>query len=145
MKIPIDEVAVIDLDAPVLSAYEAKYRGVVRWCVWCKHCREWQITGRLKGTGRHTAGTRAARTGKAGTICRMLGSGGTGRRPSRFGVAPMPGLEKVWNTGNLDLEFCTMARPSFGIVPLNDENNEVRSRDRCLRKPCPLGQLLCAY
>ena len=35
MKVPIDEVAVIDLNAPVLSAYEAEYRGVVRCLAEC--------------------------------------------------------------------------------------------------------------
>ena len=49
MKVPIDEVAVIDLDAPVLSAYEAKYRGVVRWFVWCKHCDAWHDHGPAEG------------------------------------------------------------------------------------------------
>ena len=33
MKGPIDEVAVIDFDAPVLSAYEREIDGEVRWCV----------------------------------------------------------------------------------------------------------------
>ena len=31
LKIPIDEVAVIDLEAPVLSAYERRIDGAVRW------------------------------------------------------------------------------------------------------------------
>ena len=45
MKVPIDKVATIDLDAPVLSAYEARFKGVTRWLVWCKHCREWHSHG----------------------------------------------------------------------------------------------------
>ena len=49
MKVPIDEVAVISLDAPVLSAYEARVRGVTRWFVWCKHCREWHSHGPAAG------------------------------------------------------------------------------------------------
>jgi hypothetical protein len=35
VKVPIDEVAVIDLDASVLWAYERRIDGAVRWCVWC--------------------------------------------------------------------------------------------------------------
>jgi hypothetical protein len=35
MKVPIDAVTAIDIEAPVLPAYEAKYRGVVRWFVRC--------------------------------------------------------------------------------------------------------------
>jgi hypothetical protein len=30
-------------------------------------------------------------------------------------------------------------------LSLNDENNDVRSRDQCSRKPCPLGRSLYAY
>lgn len=45
MKVPIDEVACIDLDAPVLPAYEAKYRGVV----WCRHCGVWHDHGPAEG------------------------------------------------------------------------------------------------
>lgn len=41
MKVLIDKVATIDLDAPVVRAYEARTKGVTRWFVWCKHCREW--------------------------------------------------------------------------------------------------------
>jgi len=49
VKVPIDEVAVIDVEAPVLGAYESKYRGVVRWFVWCKHCRMWHDHGPAEG------------------------------------------------------------------------------------------------
>jgi hypothetical protein len=45
MKVPIDEVAVISLDAPVLSAYEARVKGVTRWFVWCRYWREWHSHG----------------------------------------------------------------------------------------------------
>ncbi len=31
MKVPIDECAVIDLDAPTLLAYEVRIKGSVRW------------------------------------------------------------------------------------------------------------------
>ncbi len=33
VKISLDEAAVIDLDAPVLSAYARRIDGAVRWCV----------------------------------------------------------------------------------------------------------------
>jgi len=49
VKVPIDEVAVIDIEAPVLGAFEAKYRGVVRWFVWCKHCQIWHDHGPAEG------------------------------------------------------------------------------------------------
>jgi hypothetical protein len=49
MKVPIAAVAVIDIEAPVLPAYEAKYRGVVRWFVWCKHCKTWHDHGPAEG------------------------------------------------------------------------------------------------
>ena len=37
MKVPIDDYACIDLDAPVLPAYEAVVIGSVYWLVWCDH------------------------------------------------------------------------------------------------------------
>jgi hypothetical protein len=49
MKIPISEFALIDLDAPVLRAYEATIRGAVRWLVWCKHCKLWHYHGPAEG------------------------------------------------------------------------------------------------
>jgi hypothetical protein len=49
VKVPIDEVACIDLDAPVLPAYERRIDGAVRWCVWCKHCGEWHDHGPAEG------------------------------------------------------------------------------------------------
>ncbi len=45
MKVSIDQYAVIDLDAPVLPAYEVVAKSVRRWPVWCKHCREWHRHG----------------------------------------------------------------------------------------------------
>ena len=32
-----------------LPAYEAKYRGVVRWFVWCRHCQMWHDHGPAEG------------------------------------------------------------------------------------------------
>jgi hypothetical protein len=49
MKIPISEVALIDLDAPVLPAYEVVVDGVKHWVVWCRHCREWHRHGSAEG------------------------------------------------------------------------------------------------
>lgn len=49
MKVPIDQVAAVDLDAPVLPAYEARIRGAVRWLVWCRHCQVWHRHGPAKG------------------------------------------------------------------------------------------------
>jgi hypothetical protein len=49
MKVPISEFDVIDLDAPVLSAYEVVVNGAVRWIVWCKHCMDWHNHGPAEG------------------------------------------------------------------------------------------------
>ena len=49
MRVPIDDVAAIDIEAPVLSAYETRVRGVVRWRVWCKHCGTWHEHGPGEG------------------------------------------------------------------------------------------------
>ena len=49
MKVPISETALIDLDAPVLSAYEVVADGVTHWAVWCEHCGEWHKHGPAEG------------------------------------------------------------------------------------------------
>lgn len=49
VKVPIDEVAVVNLDAPVLPAYETKILGVTYWLVWCCHCEEWHRHGPAVG------------------------------------------------------------------------------------------------
>ena len=49
MNVPISESTVIDLDAPVLPAYEAVVKGSTRWLVWCKHCKKWHRHGAAKG------------------------------------------------------------------------------------------------
>ncbi len=49
MKVPINQCSAIDLDAPVLPAYEVVTKGVTRWLVWCKHCRVWHRHGPGKG------------------------------------------------------------------------------------------------
>ena len=49
MKVPISDNAVIDLDAPVLSAYRVQIKGTVRWFVWCKHCQVWYKHGSGEG------------------------------------------------------------------------------------------------
>ena len=41
MLIPIDANHVINLDAPVVSAYEVEVSDVPHWIVWCKHCGVW--------------------------------------------------------------------------------------------------------
>ena len=43
MKLPINAVACIDLDAPTIAAREVTHRGVTRWRFWCRH------TGRTRG------------------------------------------------------------------------------------------------
>jgi hypothetical protein len=49
MKVPINEVDVIDLDAPVLPAFEKIVGKTVSLLVWCKHCREWHEHGPAEG------------------------------------------------------------------------------------------------
>jgi hypothetical protein len=38
MKVPINDYACINLDAPTLPAYKAFVSGSVYWLVWCNHC-----------------------------------------------------------------------------------------------------------
>jgi hypothetical protein len=49
VKVPINVVTVIDIEAPVLPAYEKKIWGVVRWLVWYEHCRIWHEHGPAEG------------------------------------------------------------------------------------------------
>ena len=49
MKVPIGEFALVDLDAPVLPAYEAVIKGVTHWMVWCKYCQTWHQHGAAEG------------------------------------------------------------------------------------------------
>ena len=49
MKVPIDKHAVLNLEAPVLPAYEATIGGAIRWVAWCKHCRTWHKHGPAEG------------------------------------------------------------------------------------------------
>ena len=49
MKVPIDDYACLDLNAPTLAAYETVVDGVTRWIVWCKHCRTWHRHGPAEG------------------------------------------------------------------------------------------------
>jgi hypothetical protein len=49
MKVPINQVACIDLDAPTLPAERIKANGVVRWRVWCRHCGAWHYHGPAGG------------------------------------------------------------------------------------------------
>ena len=49
MKVPIDDYACIDLDEPVLPAYETTSNGSVRWLVWCEHCGVYHRHGPAEG------------------------------------------------------------------------------------------------
>ena len=77
MKVPIDEVAAIDLDAPVLSAYEARIKGGHDdGSCGASTAGNGTATGRLKGIGKRTAWTKAARTGNLQLgVCRENGQG----------------------------------------------------------------------
>ena len=39
MKVPINDVNCIDLDAPTLPAWEKIIGGTTRWLVWCRYCK----------------------------------------------------------------------------------------------------------
>jgi hypothetical protein len=41
VRVPISDTAVIDLEAPVLPAYEIWETGGVVWVVWCQYCLMW--------------------------------------------------------------------------------------------------------
>jgi hypothetical protein len=45
MKVPVNETALLDLDASVLPAYEAVISGATGWLVWCRHCSRWHRHG----------------------------------------------------------------------------------------------------
>lgn len=49
MTVPISGDHLIDLDAPVLPAYEEVIKGTTRWLVWCKHCQTWHRHGTGEG------------------------------------------------------------------------------------------------
>jgi hypothetical protein len=49
MKVPISDYALIDLDVPVLPAFEAVVKGITHWVVWCKHCEKWHWHGSAEG------------------------------------------------------------------------------------------------
>jgi hypothetical protein len=49
MKVPISEFDLIDLDAPVLPAYEAVIGGCIHWLVWCRYCNQWHRHGAAEG------------------------------------------------------------------------------------------------
>ena len=49
MKVPIDDVAVIDIKAPVLTAYETRIRGAVQWLVRFRHCKKRHRHGPAEG------------------------------------------------------------------------------------------------
>lgn len=49
MKVPITGGQVIDLTAPVLSAYRTVLNGTERYAVWCKHRRAWHFHGPAEG------------------------------------------------------------------------------------------------
>jgi hypothetical protein len=51
MKVPIDNVACINLDAPVLPAHRvrSKRTGAIRFRVWCRFCGRWHYHGPATG------------------------------------------------------------------------------------------------
>jgi hypothetical protein len=49
MKVPVNAVACISLDAPTVAAHEVKRGGVMRWRFWCRHCGQWHYHGPGEG------------------------------------------------------------------------------------------------
>ncbi len=50
MKVPINQYAAIDLDAPTVRAYEQRFKnGVVRWVFHCPHCDALHRHGAAEG------------------------------------------------------------------------------------------------
>ena len=49
MKVPIDQQACFNLDAPTLSTYQTEAEGAVYWFVWCKHCEVYHCHGPAEG------------------------------------------------------------------------------------------------
>ena len=70
MKVPINTVACIDLDAPTLPAERTKVKGVVRWRVWCAHCEVWHDHGPAQGHREAHCQDPQPVLGGAVTICR---------------------------------------------------------------------------
>jgi hypothetical protein len=49
VKVPISDYAVVDLDAPVLLAYERVVDGATNWVVWCSCSQTWYSHGPAEG------------------------------------------------------------------------------------------------
>ena len=49
MKVPISDFHLVDLDAPVLPAYEAVIEGATFYVVWCRYCKKWHRYGAAEG------------------------------------------------------------------------------------------------
>ena len=51
MKVPVDKYTCLDLNAPILPAYQdrSKKTGAIRWRVWCRFCGRWHYHGPGEG------------------------------------------------------------------------------------------------
>ena len=49
MKVPIDDYACLNLDAPTLPSYSAVVDDSTYWLVWCKYCGRWHKHGPAEG------------------------------------------------------------------------------------------------
>jgi hypothetical protein len=66
MKVPISETQLIDLDAPVLPAYEAIIKRSTRRAVWCEHCQTRHRHGPAEGHREAHCGDPASPNRKGG-------------------------------------------------------------------------------
>jgi hypothetical protein len=49
VNVPIDDVAAVNLEAPVLPASATQRDGSVYWLVWCRYCQVWHRLGPADG------------------------------------------------------------------------------------------------
>jgi hypothetical protein len=125
VKISIDDVAVLDLDAPVLSAYEAKYRGVVRWFAWCKHRRERHDHGPTEGHWEAHCRDPSSPYWKSGYNLAYAGKWVTGRGLGSPGVTPMPGLRRQRAVGCFRRAWLCAIQGTMTFLGGGDEHRKI--------------------
>ena len=110
MKVPIDDCAVIDLDAPVLPAYEAFVDGSTYWLVWCKHCRKWRR--HVVHTGTFLSYASEERSGPGDAV-----------RPENVTRVSVGGYRALWGDGthrlglrNVAFLRCPVAGARLGLL-----------------------------
>lgn len=80
MKVPISNVDCLNLDAPVLPAYEVNRDNIIGWAVCCQHCQTWHWHGPAEGHGETRRTDLTSLNGGRDTTWRTLG----GNTPIEF-------------------------------------------------------------